>query len=86
MSDDDECLPHLVAEVKEKAMQLLFVLSVKAAAWLVGKDHIGLVDESPGYCNPLLLAAGKFAGLMRGSFGKPHERKEFFGPTLCLPP
>ena len=45
VSDDDEGLPHLVAEVEEEAVQFLFVVSVEGTAGFIGKDDIGLIDE-----------------------------------------
>ena len=86
VGDNDEGLPHLVAEVEEESVQLLLVLRVEGAARLVGKDDIGLVDKGAGNCDALLLAAGEFVGLVRSAVRESHEGKEFFGTPLCLSP
>ena len=67
-------------------VQFLLVLRIEAAAGLVGKDHIGLVNKSSSYRYALLLASGEFIRLVRGSSGKPHEGEEFFGMPFCLTP
>ena len=52
VGDDDEGLPHGVAQVEEETVQFLLVLRVERTARLVGKDHLGFVPflQSLGKC------------------------------------
>jgi hypothetical protein len=38
--------------------------AVEIPRWLVGKQHLGIVNQCSGDCDPLLLATGKLAGMM----------------------
>ena len=64
MSDDDEGLTELIAQVEEQLMLFLLVLRIKGTAWLIGKDDRWMVDE--GTCNgdTLFLSTTQFVRLM----------------------
>lgn len=57
-------LLKLIAKGEEQLMKLLLVFGIQISRWLIGQYNPGLIDESPGHSNPLLLASRKFGWLM----------------------
>ena len=58
---DDYDRPAGLVEGAEQLHYLSGGLGVKGSGGLVGKDHRGIVDDSPGDSNALLLPAGELA-------------------------
>lgn len=71
VSDDNECLPHIAAQIGDKAMELGTVMAVEAAGWFIGKHHVGAVDQCAGYGTPLAFAAGELRRAVIGAPARP---------------
>ena len=84
MGNDDKRLVHLFAEAEEELMQILLVGRVEAARRLIGKDHVGMVDQCSCHSHPLFLSARQLVGLMLGSVGEIQEVEQFQALTSCL--
>lgn len=81
---DDKRLAQTVAQVEEELVKFVLVMGVEAARRLVGQHYGRAVDEGAGYGHSLLLAAGQFAGLVRGAVGKTHQIQHVEGGRLGL--
>ena len=57
MSDDDECLPMGVAQLEEKAVQLLFRDTVQISRRFVSEYHSRVIHQGAGYGDSLLFSA-----------------------------
>ena len=57
MSDNNESLSHLVAEIEEKLVKLLFVLSVKTALGFISKDNGWIVHQRTCNSHTLLFSS-----------------------------
>ena len=70
MGDEDQSPASFTARAREKRSDLTCVLIVEVAHRLVGEDERGIVDESPGNRDALLLAAAQFRRPMPGAIAK----------------
>ena len=50
-------------QIAEDLHDLLLGAFVQVAGWLVGQEHLGLVDQRPGDDDSLLLPGGQLAGI-----------------------
>src|SRR5215471_15478257 len=70
MGDKDQSPASLAARPREKRGDLTCVLIVEVADRFVGEDERGIVDQSPGNCDALLLAAAQFRRPVPGAIPK----------------
>ena len=71
MGDYDYALAVGRPQVQEKLLYLLLGHRVQIAGRLVSEYHGRVIDQGPGYGNPLLLSAGKLRGLVFRPFRQP---------------
>ncbi len=82
VGDDDKGLAILVAEVEEELVELLLVLRVERARWLVSEDDARVVDEGTGNGDALFLATRELVGLVAGTIGEAHEAEQLLCALL----
>src|SRR5215470_14068308 len=70
MGDEDQSPASFAARAREKRSNLTGILIVEVADRLVGEDERGIVDESPGNRDALLLAAAQFRRPMPRAIAK----------------
>ena len=77
MSDEDQSLASFTTRAREKLGDLTGVLIVEVADRLVGEDERGIVDESPGNRDALLLAPLNSEGRCRARSPRPTASRSF---------
>ena len=70
----------------EQIHNLIPRVGIEVACWLIGQDEHWIVDESPGDCHTLLLAAGKFLGQMIDALSQPDHFQCFASALLPFCP
>ena len=70
MGDEDQSPTSFTTCAREKHGDFTCVLIVEVADRFVGEDERGIVDESPGNRDALLLAAAQFRRPMPGAIAK----------------
>lgn len=80
----DKRLVETVAQVEEKSVELLLVVRVEAARRLVGKNHVGVVDERARHSHTLLLSTRQLHRFVVGAAGKSKHLEQVFCPRLRL--
>src|SRR5215470_9848560 len=86
MGDEDQSPASFAARPREKCGDLTCVLVVEVADRLVGEDERGIVDESPGNRDALLLAAAQFRRPVPSAIAKADRVEEFEGAPWIRPP
>src|SRR5262244_1923687 len=86
MGDKDQSPASFTTCAREKSGDLTCVLIVEVADRLVGEDERGIVDESTGNRDALLLAAAQFRGPMPGAIAKTDRVQEFQAAPWIRPP
>ena len=86
MGDEDQSPASFTARAREKRSDLTCVLIVEVAHRLVGEDERGIVDESPGNRDALLLAAAQFRRPVPGAIPKTDLVEEFQAVPWIRPP
>src|SRR2546423_350864 len=77
----------LAVEFLENAHDLDACLAIKVSGWLVSQKQSGIIDESAGDGDALLLAARKLVRMMIGSVRQAHRGKRLLGAgTLVARP
>ena len=79
MGDDDKCLSHVAAKVKEQFVQFTPVVAVEASRRLVGEHYTGAVDKCARHCGTLSLASRKLGRLMVGPCGESEVLYQLLG-------
>jgi len=77
MGDEDQSPASFAARACEKRSDLTGVLIVEVADRLVGEDERGIVDESPGNRDALLLAPLNSEGRCRARSPRPTASRSF---------
>ena len=72
MCDDDDGLAVTIAKVKEKLVNLSLGLRVKVAGRLVSEKNSGIIYESPGDSDSLLLTSRQFRRFVIHSLTESH--------------
>src|SRR5215831_435664 len=86
MGDKDQGPASFAARPREKRGDLTCVLIVEVADRLVGEDERGIVDESPGNRDALLLAAAQFRRPVPRAIAKTDRVEEFQAAPWIRPP
>src|SRR5215472_13721112 len=86
MGDEDQSPASFAARPREKRGDLTCVLVVEVADRLVGEDERGIVDESPGDRDALLLAAAQFRRPVPRAVAKTDRVEEFQAAPWIRPP
>ncbi|MBV6428065.1 MAG: hypothetical protein KIPDCIKN_02590 [Haliscomenobacter sp.] len=84
MGDDDERLSEIFSKAEQELVQFLGRDGVQISGGLVCKHHGRLVDQSPGYRNTLLLAAGKLPGFVVDAASQPEIIQQLFGTRFSV--
>src|SRR5215212_9897376 len=84
VGDVDEGYTDLVLQVLEVELHLFPELEVEGPEWLVEEQHLGPVDERPGECDPLLLAAREHVRLALLETGELHHFAGVYDPPPQL--
>src|SRR6516225_4306550 len=79
MGDKDQSSASFAARACEKRSDLTGVLIVEVADRLVGENERGIVDESPGNRDALLLAAAQFRRPVPGAIAKTDRVEQLLG-------
>src|SRR5215472_463341 len=77
MGDKDQSPASFAARAREKRGDLTCVLIVEVADRFVGEDERGIVDQSPGNRDALLLAAAQFRRPVPCAIAKTDRVEEF---------
>src|SRR5215471_20979100 len=70
VGDKDQSPASFAARPREKRGDLTCVFIIEVADRLVGEDERGIVDQSPGNRDALLLAAAQFRRSVSGAIAK----------------
>ena len=84
MSHDYDGLPVFLTQVEEQIVQFILGLRVEVAGWFVSEQYCGVVDQSAGYGDSLLLAAGELGRLVGQTLSKAEVFKQFHGMLLGI--
>jgi hypothetical protein len=79
MGNEDQSLASFTTCAREKLGDLTCVLIVEVADRLVGENERGVVDESPGNRDALLLSAAQFGRPVPGAIAKTDGVEELLG-------
>ena len=79
MGDEDQSPTSFTTCAREKHGDFTCVLIVEVADRFVGEDERGIVDESPGNRDALLLAPAQFRRPVPGAIAKTDRVEEFLG-------
>src|SRR5262249_11343217 len=77
VGDEDQSPASFTTCAREKRGDLTCVLIVEVADRLVGEDERGIIDESPGNRDALLLAAAQFRRPVPCAIAKTDRVEEF---------
>ena len=86
MGDENQSPASFAARAREKHRDLSGVLIVEVADRLVGEDERGIVDESPGNRDALLLTAAQFRRPVPGAIAKTDRFEKFQAAPWIRPP
>ena len=79
MGDEDQSLASFTTCTRQQLGDLSCVLIVEVADRLVGEDERGIVNQSPGNRDALLLAAAQFGRPVPGAIPKTDRVQELLG-------
>ena len=72
MGDKDQSSASFTTCAREKRGDFTCILIIEVTDRLIGKNERGIVDESPGNRDALLLTAAQFRGPVPGAIAKPN--------------
>ena len=79
MGDEDQSPASFTACAREKPGDLTCILIVEVANRLVGEDERGIIDQSPGNRDTLLLAPAQFRRPVPGAIAKTDRVEKLTG-------
>ena len=77
VGDENERNAESLLNVFQFKLHFFAKLGVQGRQWFIQQQHFGLVDQSAGQCDALLLTAGKLFGFAAGEIGQLHHIQRF---------